>query len=209
MDLEKLSIRELLKLCLDTDDGDAWHEFQKKIQKLASAVIKRTLDKTAAPDTVDDLIQNTWVKLLENDRAALRRIRGEHENSIFAYVRVAAYSVAQDHIRRLRPVVCIDDPGFIEPPNQRWTSAFASATRDEVDRALKSMVGKQNFSRDYAIFWLYYEQGYSVREIAGLPSLKREKNSMGEKGVDAVIQRLKNEIRRILGTDETSTSAGT
>ena len=49
--------------------------------------------------------------------------------------------------------------------------------------------------RDRMIFWLYFRQGMSTKEIASLPTV-----GLGAKGVGSVIERLKHCIReRILG----------
>ncbi len=117
MDLKKLPIRELLQLCLDSGGEDAWTEFLGKIQGPIAAVISRTLGKMSQRSTVDDLIQNTWVKLFDNDKAALRRIKNEHENSIYAYVRSAAFHMAHDHIRGLVPDVSLEELVSFEPAN--------------------------------------------------------------------------------------------
>jgi hypothetical protein len=46
------------------------------------------------------------------------------------------------------------------------------------------------------IFWLYFRQGMSTKEIASLPTI-----GLGAKGVGSVIGRLKHAIRdQILGT---------
>ena len=46
------------------------------------------------------------------------------------------------------------------------------------------------------IFWLYFRQGMSTKEIASLPTI-----GLGAKGVGSVIERLKRGIReQILGT---------
>ncbi len=190
MDVKKLSIRELLQLCLDSGGEDAWSEFLSKIQGPIAAVISRTLGKLSQRSTVDDLIQNTWVKLFDNDRAALRRIRNEHENSIYAYVRSAAFHVAHDHIRGLVPSVSLEELVSFEPTNSKWTNVFKDLRRDEVDRCLKTLSSEPNFERDYAIFWLYYEQGYSAREISEMPVV-----NLSESGVEGVPLRLTRYVK--------------
>jgi hypothetical protein len=46
------------------------------------------------------------------------------------------------------------------------------------------------------IFWLYFRQGMSTKEIASLPTI-----GLGPKGVGSVIERLKHAIRdQVLGT---------
>jgi len=190
MDLKQLSIRELLQLCLDSEGEDAWTEFLSRIQGPIAAVVSRTLGKMTQRSTVDDLIQNTWIKLFDNDRAALRRIRNEHENSIYAYVRSAAFHIAQDYIRGLRPTVSLEELVAFEPTNPKWTNIFKDLRRDEVDRCLKALSSEPNFERDCAIFWLYYEQGYSAREISELPSV-----NLSESGVEGVLLRLTRYVK--------------
>ena len=53
------------------------------------------------------------------------------------------------------------------------------------------------------IFWLYFRQGMSTKEIASLPTIR-----LGAKGVGSVIERLKHCIReQILGSRSDSDDA--
>jgi hypothetical protein len=53
------------------------------------------------------------------------------------------------------------------------------------------------------IFWLYFRQGMSTKEIASLPTIR-----LGTKGVGSVIERLKHSIReQILGSRSDSDDA--
>lgn len=50
------------------------------------------------------------------------------------------------------------------------------------------------------IFWLYFRQGMSAKEIASLPTI-----GLGAKGVGSVIERLKHAIReQIVGSSSES-----
>ncbi len=204
MDIKNLSIRDLLQLCLDSGGEDAWCDFLSRIQGPIAAVISRTLGTRSQPSTVDDLVQNIWVKLFDKDRAALRGIKNEHENAIFAYVRRAAVNMALDHIRSLVPDVSLDELVAFEPTNAKWADVFKDLRRDEVDRCLKTLSSDPNFERDYVIFWLYYEQGYSAREISELPSI-----NLGESGVEGVLLRLTRYVKAKLGrSQDPSASTG-
>jgi len=79
------SIRDLLQLCLSSDEQEQWGEFVRRTQPLIASVIINTVRrwKTPAPSLVDDLIQDTYVKLFANDKKALRAIKNEYENTIF------------------------------------------------------------------------------------------------------------------------------
>lgn len=198
MDFGSLTIRELLKACLDIEDESAWAEFLKRIQPLIASVVFRTLDSKADRTKVDDLVQNTWLKLFANNREPLRRIRSENENSIFAYVKRAAYNVAQDHIRGLRPIdlaESIDDPDFVEPPNNHYKADFGDARIEDLERCLMDLSNEPNFQRDYNIFWLHYRHGYTAREIAQLPCIMQDKKPLEEKGVEGVLYRLKTRLK--------------
>jgi len=211
MDFGSLTIRELLKVCLDTEDESAWAEFLRRVQPTAAKTILKALDFKAEPSTVDDLVQNTWLKLFSNNREPLRRIRSENENSIFLYVKITAYNVTQDYIRGLRPIDAaesIDDPNFVEPVNKRLEADYGDASLEDVDRCLKELSQEPNFQRDYDIFWLHYRHGYTAKEIAQLPCIRDGKKPLEEKGVEAVLYRLKVYLQKRLGGSGKPTSTG-
>jgi RNA polymerase sigma-70 factor (ECF subfamily) len=65
----------------------------------------------------------------------------------------------------------------------------------EIDEHLKRSLSGSDQERDRMIFWLYFRQGMSTKEIASLPTI-----GLGTKGVGSVIDRLKHSIReQILG----------
>src|SRR4029077_11594729 len=66
---------------------------------------------------------------------------------------------------------------------------------NEIDKHLKRDLTGPDQERDRMIFWLYFRQGMSTKEIASLPII-----GLGAKGVGSVIERLKHGIReQILG----------
>jgi RNA polymerase sigma-70 factor (ECF subfamily) len=66
----------------------------------------------------------------------------------------------------------------------------------QIDEHLKHCLSGPDQKRDRTIFWLYFRQGMSTREIASLPGI-----GLGTKGVGSVIERMKHSIRdQILGT---------
>jgi DNA-directed RNA polymerase specialized sigma subunit len=65
----------------------------------------------------------------------------------------------------------------------------------EIDEHLQRCLTGTDQQRDRTIFWLYFRQGMSTKEIASLPTI-----GLGAKGVGSVIERLKHSIRnQILG----------
>jgi RNA polymerase sigma-70 factor (ECF subfamily) len=69
-----------------------------------------------------------------------------------------------------------------------------SALLAELDEKLRS-APKEIGERDRALFWLYYLQGYTAEEIAGIPGV-----GLSAKGVESALRRvtvwLRNEVGR-------------
>ena len=66
----------------------------------------------------------------------------------------------------------------------------------EIDDHLKRSLTGPDQERDRMIFWLYFRQGMSTKEIASLPAI-----GLSAKGIGSVIERLKHGIRdHILGS---------
>jgi DNA-directed RNA polymerase specialized sigma subunit len=67
----------------------------------------------------------------------------------------------------------------------------------EIDELVKRGSAGPDQERDQMIFWLYFRQGMSTKEIASLAAI-----GLSAKGVGSVIERLKRSIREhILGLD--------
>ena len=184
MSAEEIPIRELLNLCLGSEDQELWHKLVRRTQPLIANVIINTLRRwrEPAPNLVDDLIQETYLKLFANDRKALSGIRNEHENAIFGYLKVTASNTTIDHFRQPKnnvPELELTDP-VVPPLPDGFNRIRFAQLKDKIQECL------QNFSsRDQTIFWLYYEQGHTAKEISLLPHME-----LSVKGVESTLQRL-------------------
>jgi len=198
------SIRDLLQLCLSSDEQEQWGEFVRRTQPLIASVIINTVRrwKTPAPSLVDDLIQDTYVKLFANDKKALRAIKNEYENTIFGYLKVIAANVVRDHFRQ--PVnkadeIELSDAALPPGPQDRERLEFLHK-KEEIKGILETLSASETYHRDVAIFWLFYEQGYTAKEISLLPGF-----GLTVKGVEAVLFRLARHARERLGLKEPKT----
>lgn len=195
---EEISIRDLLHLCLSSDDQTQWGEFVRRTQPLIASVIINTVRrwKEPAPSLVDDLIQDTYVKLFANDKKALRALRNEYENTIFGYLKVVASNVVRDHFRQ--PVNKADEielSDTVLPPGLRDRERLEFLhKKEEIKGIIKTLSSSVSYERDVAIFWLFYEQGYTAKEISLLPTL-----GLTVKGVEAVLFRLTRYVSERLG----------
>jgi len=194
---EEILIRELLQLCLSTDAEEHWREFVRRTQPLIASVIINTVRrwKQPAPSLVDDLIQNTYVKLLDNDRKALRSIKNEYENAIFGFLKVVTSNVVQDHFRK--PINKADEvevsDAVLPPGHDERERLEFSDKKKEVQKILATLLSSETYERDVAIFWFFYEQGYTAKEISLLPNV-----GLTVKGVEAVTLRLTRYLRERL-----------
>jgi len=143
---------------------------------------------------LDDLVQDTYVKLWKG-RRRLCDFAIQHPEAVLRYVRTVAYHVARDHIKyvgcrkrgdeKKRHVPPIDvDPGISEDQEE-------VLLLKEIDEHLKHCLTGPDEQRDRMIFWLYYRQGMSTKEIASLSRI-----GLTAKGVGSVIERSKRCLRQ-------------
>ena len=203
MDPKKLSLQELLQLCLATHDPALWQEFNRRVQPLISRVVFNTVKRCrwASPDPalVDDLTQDTFLKLCANDFRALREFHFEHENSLFGFLKTVASNVAQDYLRREYSrkhgggveEVDLDDAIIPARPVDTQTQILVAEVQRILEEELKNDASRE---RDITIFWLYYRWGFTAKEISKIRSI-----GLTVKGVESVLLRLTRLIRGRLG----------
>jgi RNA polymerase sigma-70 factor (ECF subfamily) len=194
MQQEETPIRELLDLCLSSDDQELWRKFVRRTQPLIANVIINTLRRwrEPSPNLVDDLVQETFLKLFANDRKALRGIRNAYENTIFGYLKVVASNVTCDYFRQPKnkvPEVELTD--LVVPPSPDGFDRIQFVRlKEQIQACLDGHSSPETYKRDQAIFWLYYEQGYTAKEIALLPNI-----GLSIKGVESTLLRLTRLIK--------------
>lgn len=199
-------LRRLLDECLSASSASParWEAFVARIHGLIAGMVVRTLRQFGVPPTpelVDDLVQDTYVKLCADNLAALRRFHGGAE-ALVAYLRAVAFSVTRDHLRAtsaakrgFERVQAIGDEAIAQIGN-REPDREALDRRvliDEIDRWLTSSA-ENTTSRDRWIFWLYYRYGLTARAIADIPAI-----GLTQKGVESTIFRLTRAVREIFG----------
>lgn len=198
----------LLRDCLSTDaTAPAWELFAERAQRLIAPAIVRGLRQCGVVPTrevVDDLVQDTFLKLCENNLSALRRFRGERPEALIAYLKIVACNVARDHARASladkrgsgRVAGAADEvmAGALDPATERG-AADTRILLEEIDRCLTASEAAAG-ARDRSIFWLYYRQGLTARAIAELPSI-----GLSQKGVESTIYRLTRMVRDLVEGD--------
>jgi len=202
-----LSLQDVVCLCAGPCDDEAWEEFVLRVGKPISLTIMRTASLWGEPSRslVEDLVQVTYLKLWEDSCRLLRDFAIQHPEVILGYLKKTAANATHDYFKHGhsqssggdKPHVSttdVDPEAGKEVHGSQERIAFG-VFLNEIDEHLKRGLTGPDQERDRMIFWLYFRQGMSTKEIASLPTI-----GLGAKGVGSVIERLKRCIReQILG----------
>ena len=202
-----LSLKDVVCLCAGPCDDEAWQEFVSRVGKPISLSIMRTASLWGEPSRslVEDLIQVTYLKLWEDSCRLLRDFAIQHPDAILGYLTKTAANATHDYFKHGRSQSSGGDKPHVSTSDvdpEAGKEVHGSQERiafqvflNEIDDHLKRRLTGPEQERDRMIFWLYFRQGMSTKEIASLPTI-----GLGTKGVGSVIERLKHCIReQILG----------
>ena len=94
MALSTMTHNELIRILAQSPrDEMAWGEFYKRFHRHISLAVAREAGRWRHGDrqnTVEDLVQEVYAKLLANDCQALKEFKGQYEHSIFSYLEIIA-----------------------------------------------------------------------------------------------------------------------
>jgi RNA polymerase sigma-70 factor, ECF subfamily len=209
-----MSAEELIRACAELNDGAAWTEFVSRFRRAISLSIIRTADHwgQAPLEVVDDLVQETYLKLCADKCSLLLEFTVQHPEAVTGYIKTIAINVARDHFKALhsRKRGEGETDQFREDAEpQAHIGGFGGPNAmdrevllKQIDDRLQSCAAGPNQERDCLIFWFYYLQGMSAKAIAALATIK-----LTAKGVEAVIFRLIRCVREQLGGAGTQNSA--
>jgi RNA polymerase sigma-70 factor (ECF subfamily) len=207
MSYRNLSLPDLIQACLKNDQ-EAWKEFRARFHQVISLAVLRTARRwgNTSNGLMEDLIGDTYLKLCADNFKLLRNFEFRTESGLYGFLKVIATNVTHDYFRHPRPdpappPVEPEDAYVPDPPDQDAVKDIErNVLMNQVERILFKVTGLQG-ERDRTIFWLYYQQGFTAKQIAELfPSLTT-------KGVESVIHRLTKDVRRLL-TDEDADDPG-
>lgn len=196
MDYSSLPSDELVSLCSASQDLLAWREFVRRFQRPIALVIYRVarLWGESGTSIVDDLVQETFLKLCANDCSILREFRAKHTEASNGYLRVIALNVAHDYFRSRRAVKRGGSQRQVDSevdPLEFTPAAWGNADQiereiqlKELDHLLDAASEVEVSTRDRVIFRLYYKQGLTAKAIASIPSFQ-----LSTKGVESSLAR--------------------
>jgi RNA polymerase sigma-70 factor, ECF subfamily len=193
---------DLVKACAGSRNPAAWEEFIRRFHPVIARVVMRTARRFGEPSrqVLDDLIQETYLKLCEDDSRLLRSFQPRFPGAIFGFLKVVAANVVHDHYKfalaEKRGAGQTDAlwEGTRPAPASPDVGNFDAMERHvfllQVDQVLTRSAGGEEQTRNRAIFWLYYRHGLSANAIAALPSF-----GLTTKGVESTILRMTRMIR--------------
>ena len=195
MRYSSLSLKDVVCLCAGPREDEAWDEFVSRVGRPISLTIMRAACLWGKPSRslVEDLSQATYLKLWEDGCRHLRDFAVQHPEAVLGYLKITAANVTRDHFKHVhsqseggeKPHVSTSDVDPETPEDQEKVVLLK-----EIDEHLNHCLTGPDQERDRRIFWLYFRQGMSTKEIASLPAI-----GLTAKGVGSVIERLKHDIR--------------
>jgi RNA polymerase sigma-70 factor (ECF subfamily) len=202
-DYSTISIEDLLRRCSISGEIEAWEEFVRRFHRVIATVVLRTARRwgDSSKQTVDDLIQETYLKLCVNDYRILRDFDHREADAFVGYVKVVAANMVRDHFKssysKKRGANKIDSlaEGFVpvaEEGDEGTAEAIEhSVLMNDVERHLQGCISGPDEGRNSKVFWLYYRVGLSAAAIAALPGI-----GLSTKGVESLIFRITGELRK-------------
>jgi len=206
MRYSSLSLKDrVCLLCGDSCANEVWEEFVSRVGRPISLTIIRTIPSASRGEkpsisVVEDLRQETYVKLLKGGCRLLRDFSIKYPDAILGYVKKTAANATHDHFKSERnkkrggdnPHVSTSD---VDPEAGKRVDGSQEkidfgVLEKEIDKLLKHCLTGPDQERDRTVFRLYFRQGMSTKEIASLPII-----GLTAKGVGSVIERLKHGIR--------------
>ena len=197
-----MSLGDLVSLCSEPSDESAWEEFVARVGKGIGLTVLRTASLWGEPSRslIEDLVQITYLKLWEDNCRHLRDFAIRAPDGVLAYLKRVAANVTHDYFKHRRSQYAGGAQAHVSTSDvdvEAGTESHGSQDRiafeillNQIDEHLKQRLAGADGERDRTIFWLYFRQGMSTKEIASLPTI-----GLSSKGVGSVIERLKQCIR--------------
>lgn len=195
MDYKSLSSPDLIQQCAANKAAEAWQEFIRRYQPLIAGVVARAAMRwpPVSAALVDDLIQETYLKLCTDEFRRLREFRNRHEDAVYGFLKVVAYNVAMDYFKirkaakRGADLLSDADPEIAFQTTGQAGSADDQVLLREIDEMIDRIAAS---TRDKTVFSLYYRQGFTAQAIAKIPGIE-----LTPKGVESCLHRLTVQLR--------------
>ena len=193
---------DLIRACALTGSESAWCDLVTRFRKPAGLAIIRVARNwgTIRREMVDDLVQETFLKLAADKCAHLYAFAQEHPEAVDMYVRTIAANVARDYLKKDSSLKrgsghVAQLLETVEAKADLSSAGGVNAIEQEIllrkiDECLEKGLEGPTKARDRAIFWLYHKRGMTAGSIAQIPAV-----GLTVKGVESVLFRLMRLVR--------------
>jgi len=207
--LSTLPSADLIKTCVGPDNEAAWAEFIRRFHPLIAKVVVRTARRNwvhIPHHVLDDLVQDTYLRLCADQCRRLRQFQPRHEDSIYGFLKVVAASVVLDYFKS--ETAEKRDAGQTESLSDFKSSARPGISHQgrlspedmialrQIDGILGTLYSGAILVRNRAIFWLHYRDGMTAQAIASIPWI-----GLNTKGVETTLRRMTQMIQSHIGND--------
>jgi RNA polymerase sigma-70 factor (ECF subfamily) len=205
MDYQALPANELAQICSDAGTPPAWDEFVRRFQRPIALAVSRTARGWGvnSPALIDDLVQETFLRLCAHNARLLKSFTPREPDSIIGFLKVIAANTTHDHLRGENSQKRGGAMERFESPHGNLDTLYAAPGQhdladkaiqlSEIDRTLQSFIPHTLTERDRTIFWLYFQQGFTARDIAAIATI-----GLTVKGVESSIHRTTRQLKEAL-----------
>ena len=157
--------QELLSRCFEGDQT-GWNEFVQRYAGLIYQTIKRTSALHAADtprDFADDLFQEIFLTLVQDDFIQLRRFRGDNGCTLASWLRMIAARRTIDHLRKSKFQA--------EPFNKPLENLSDETPEQSYDREQLQLLGKAVEDlppQEKILIDLFFREGLSAKDVAAV-----------------------------------------
>ncbi len=194
MNWQELPDRKLVELCLERNE-DAWVELLRRYRGLIAGVAAKTVLRSFRPaaNLIQDLVEDTFVRICANEFRALRELEWRHEGALRGLLQVTASTAAQDYLRKflspkrdIRKEESLDKPGLVVPVQEKFADKVEQKILlEQLARCLKKVIHSEpDCTRDIAMFLLFYGFRVTAADLSRLYSLnvKKVENTVARLG---------------------------
>lgn len=207
---QDLSNNELIRRCAYPAENwnRMWEEFEARFGQIILLILYRGMMQAGGhqytgefPETLQDLKQEVYIKLLKHDAEALRKFKGHNEKSILAYLHIISKNIVLDFVKTQESAKCSPRPGFSHDNSESKECGpiGTNNTAEELEwqflkeaiiASLREHWKGAKLERDLRIFELYFFEGAPSGEI-----LKEFPSNLRISGVETLINRMRKCLR--------------
>jgi len=208
-----LSSEDLVKACAGMQNPAAWGEFIRRFHPVISKVVLRTARRWGdpPPQLLDDLIQETYLKLCDDDSRLLRSFQSRHPDAIFGFLKAVAANVVRDHFKAAgaekrgaeKTDPLLDDQRLLSQARNNRDPLQQEILLRQIDDILHRIATGHTLERNRMIFWLHYRHGLSASAIASIPDIE-----LSTKGVETTLRRMTLMVRTYILEASAANNAG-